>query len=83
MEPWICPRCQKVNAGWIPSCNCTPLSTINRLQSAYPITTGENTSENEYVKVKCYCCCSHLKTETRLELKEGFKFCLDCQSVVQ
>ena len=26
MNPWICPRCQKVNAPWKDSCSCTPQS---------------------------------------------------------
>lgn len=25
---WVCPRCHKINAPWIPACNCTIDSTI-------------------------------------------------------
>lgn len=24
MEPWICPRCGIVHAGWVPQCTCKP-----------------------------------------------------------
>jgi hypothetical protein len=23
-QGWVCPRCQKVNAPWMPSCSCLP-----------------------------------------------------------
>ena len=28
-EPWICPRCGRVNAPWNPWCNCEPKSNMN------------------------------------------------------
>jgi len=27
MEPWICPRCGAVWAGWVAKCNCHPPTT--------------------------------------------------------
>ncbi len=34
MEPWICPRCQTVWAGWVARCTCVVVNT----QSASTIT---------------------------------------------
>lgn len=32
-EGWLCPRCKKVNAPWVPSCSCN--ESLNPLRDYY------------------------------------------------
>lgn len=34
-EGWLCPRCKKVNAPWVPSCSCN--ESLNPLRDYYTI----------------------------------------------
>ena len=29
MNPWECPRCKRINAGWVPHCECKPAAAEN------------------------------------------------------
>jgi len=39
MEPWICPRCGQVWAGWVAKCDCKPSSNQFRPP---PDSTGDD-----------------------------------------
>lgn len=40
MEPWICPRCQTVWAGWVAQCRCSPVPS-----------TSSNTASSSTVRI--------------------------------
>lgn len=37
MEPWICPRCGTVWAGWVAKCKCKPQSVSSRSANTYDV----------------------------------------------
>lgn len=45
MNPWICPRCGVVNAGWVARCTCRPATTV--------VSSGTVPQRNSPV---CQCC---------------------------
>ena len=47
---WICPNCGKVNAPWMPSCDCRVPSTItNDWTASYATTSSEKDDVKEYI----------------------------------
>lgn len=38
-QAWICPRCNRANAGWLPFCNCH-MTQSTKVQSIKTQTTG-------------------------------------------
>lgn len=36
LEGWLCPRCKRVNAPWVPSCSCN--ESLNPLRDYYTTT---------------------------------------------
>lgn len=55
MEGWICPRCGKVNAPWMPCCNCTPALVSPTLPNDWPQPryTTDNPTFSERHEVTC------------------------------
>jgi hypothetical protein len=48
MEPWICPRCGIVHAGWVAQCTCKPPTiSASTTSSVFPVGN--------------VACCCHLK----------------------
>ena len=43
---WICPNCGKVNAPWMPSCDCRVSSTITNNSTASDWTTSHATTSS-------------------------------------
>lgn len=55
-EGWICPRCGKVNAPFIGSCDCKPVASNYDCVHDWEATTGGATTEGCYVQLVCRKC---------------------------
>lgn len=49
MEPWICPRCQTVWAGWVAKCTCKPLLVTTDATAREPIDSVWLDAAHEYI----------------------------------
>ena len=61
-EGWICPRCGKVNAPFVPSCDCKPAVTNGALDNAdgcnheWRTASIESTMAGYYTRLVCRKC---------------------------
>jgi hypothetical protein len=57
-EPWICPRCNRVNAGWLPFCNCHITASVPSMDNeaiCHTYTPGTTESFTPIAYMQAYC----------------------------
>ena len=50
-EGWVCPRCGRVNAPWLPNCSCNPVSTTATTTTTSP-PTASSVTESPHIKAE-------------------------------
>lgn len=50
MEGWICPRCGKVNAPWVPECDCI-LRTVIQYDDSTTLTAAPRRNDTTYIEL--------------------------------
>lgn len=67
-SPWECPRCHKINAGWVPQCFCS----LQTCGANFQINFEDTRTQTAHLDNRCYACgnyhghglpCATLKVE--------------------
>lgn len=51
-EGWVCPRCGRVNAPWLPNCSCGSNETVVTTDNTSPSNTAWSIAESPHIKVE-------------------------------